>query len=478
MNTLTIIGLGAFPGHLTKDAEEALSTGRVLLQTRRCYLSGQGREFASCDDLYQQAWDYDELNGLIARRAVEMAKEEDACFAMPSSPLGKALFAKIIETAKAEGVAARVIPGVRYGQAALAASGLCFAADPYMLCAADAEGTEFDVSRPLVVEELDNRLLAGTVKLALMEYYPDDQEIQLAQTDGDQYVCRTIALSQLDRQEDGAYLHTTCAILPGLCFEQLQRRGVRELDQLVKRLRAPGGCPWDREQTIQSLRGSLLEEAYEVAEAIDMEEPSMLCEELGDLLLQVVFLSRISDEHGDFTLRDVTTDICKKLVYRHPHVFGQVKAETTGQVLENWDKLKKAEKHQTTQTQVLKSVPKPLPALLRGAKVQKKAANVGFDWNTPLDALKKVREETDELEAELTKGAPEAAFEELGDLLFAAVNTARLAGIDPELALTRATDKFIGRFERMEDELLKGGGSFETASLEQLDAIWERIKHQ
>ena len=238
---------------------------------------------------------------------------------------------------------------------------------------------------------------------------------------------------------------------------------LNDLIQIVKILRGPGGCQWDGEQTHQSIRRNFLEEAYEVAEAIDQESPEHLQEELGDVLLQVVFHASIDG-------------VCKKLIYRHPHVFGTVSVSSTDEILSNWEDLKKLEKGQASQADALDAVARSLPALWRAEKVQKKAAKVGFDWDDVSGAVDKLSEEVDEVKAAINgSGNP---FEELGDLLFAAVNTARFLNIDPEDALHAASDKFAARFRRVEDAVTAQGKRMEDMTLAQLDDIWNRIKHQ
>ena len=258
-------------------------------------------------------------------------------------------------------------------------------------------------------------------------------------------------------------------------FEK-QRYTLDDLIEIVRILRAPGGCPWDGEQTHQSIRRNLLEEAYEAAEAIDQDDSEGMKEELGDVLLQVVFHASIEADAGRFDLNDVADGVCRKLIYRHPHVFGDVSVHSTGEVLSNWEELKKREKGQSTQADTLDSVARTLPALWRAEKVQKKAAKVGFDWNDVSGAMDKLSEETDELRRAIAgDGDP---FEELGDLLFAAVNAARFLSVDPEDALQAASDKFAARFRRVEEQVLASGRRMEEMTLSELDSVWEQIKHE
>ncbi len=247
-----------------------------------------------------------------------------------------------------------------------------------------------------------------------------------------------------------------------------------DLVDIVRLLRSPGGCPWDMEQTHQSIRRNFLEEAYEVAEAIDEENPDHLKEELGDVLLQVLFHAQIEAEEGRFTVDDVADGICQKLIYRHPHVFAQTEVSGSDEVLQNWEELKRTEKHQETYTDTLTAVARSLPALWRAEKVQKKAKKAGFDWDDVADALDKLSEEVEELKQAIAQNTN--IEEELGDLLFAAVNVSRFVKVDSEEALQAATDKFTRRFAQV--EALAGDKPMTAMSLAELDQLWDQAKQQ
>ncbi len=259
-------------------------------------------------------------------------------------------------------------------------------------------------------------------------------------------------------------------------FEYKEHYTVEDLDRIIHILRAPGGCPWDIEQTHASIRRNMLEEAYEAVEAIDEADSAHLCEELGDVMEQVVFHAAIEEEAGRFTLDDVADGICKKLIFRHPHVFGDGTAATSAEVLTNWDALKRVEKGQTTHTAALESVARSLPALWRAEKVQAKARKAGFDWPDVSGALDKIAEETAEFKAAVDQGTN--VEEEFGDLLFAAVNAARFLHIDPEAALSKACDKFIRRFAQVEAMAAADGAAMETLPLAELDKLWDKAKEQ
>lgn len=245
----------------------------------------------------------------------------------------------------------------------------------------------------------------------------------------------------------------------------------QDLREIVRILRHPGGCSWDMEQTHQSIRRNFLEEAYEVAEAIDQDDPEHLKEELGDVLLQVVFHADMEDDAGRFNLDDVADGICKKLIYRHPHVFGDVTVHSTGEILSNWEELKKKEKGQATQADAVDAVARSLPALWRAEKIKKKAAKAGFDWRTAAGALDKLSEELDELRTATLEGDGDPV-EELGDLLFAAVCVARFLDADPEDALHAACDKFSARFRKLEALTAQRGFKMDELSDEEQLTLW------
>jgi len=249
-----------------------------------------------------------------------------------------------------------------------------------------------------------------------------------------------------------------------------------DLVEIMALLRSEKGCPWDKEQNHESLKKYLLEETYEVLDAIDKKNKDMLCEELGDVLLQVVFHSQIAKEEGWFSIDDVITAICKKIISRHTHVFGNETAKNADEVVKNWENIKKIEKGIETQTEVLKAIPQNLPALTRSCKVQQKAAQVGFDWNNVDDVFKKVYEEIEELKEAYQSNDKEKINEEVGDSFFALVNLARFLNVEPELALTNTIRKFIERFEYIEKGSLKAGMEIEKMTLAEMDKLWDEAK--
>ncbi|MGI5885233.1 MAG: nucleoside triphosphate pyrophosphohydrolase [Candidatus Spyradocola sp.] len=465
---ITIVGLGIERDDLTLGALEALTSGsQVLLRTARTpaadVLRERGVAFSSLDALYEEMEDYDEVNDAIVRAVLEAAKAGDVVFGvLGGGGLLDTSVRAVCAAAEREGVQTRVVPGVGlYERAAGAAGGLDGAC---VLAAIDLAEAVLDVRRPLLVCEFADRCVASDAKLVLLDHYPASWQVL--------WNGAAIALEDLDRQK--SYDHKSVLVVPQLSLLQAERYDFSHLEEIVRRLRAPGGCPWDREQTHASMKADLIEEAYEVLDAIDGEDPDRLADELGDLLLHVVMHACIGEEHGEFSMQDVLDFICHKMILRHPHVFGEVQVDSSEEVLRNWEEIKKGEKSLHTQTEVMRDVPRTFPALMRAAKVQKKARDVGFDWDDVREALKKVREEADEVEEVLSD--PEALPGELGDLLFAAVNVCRMKKVPPELALQATTEKFIRRFSHIEEAASTQGRSLRDMTLREMDALWEEAK--
>jgi tetrapyrrole methylase family protein/MazG family protein len=467
MNTIIIAPLST-PQTLTRAAWDAVTRASTLyLQTvehpsARPVIEA-GLSFVSMDDLYASSEDFDALNEAIAARLVSggdcvYAVMGDGCFAQLPA---------IERAAKKKGFRVEALPGVSYAKAAFPKL------QDAAVFTARTLPQRIDPSVPLCVQELDSPIIAGEVKLRLSELYPEDWPVTLAtmQKDG-HYAAKTFPLCELDRRRTlfaGSVLY-----VPPASFEERTRYGYYDLVAVMQRLRAPGGCPWDREQTHESLKGDLIEECYELNDAIDEQDDAHIVEELGDVLMDVVFHSVIADEQGRFNENDVADGIVKKMVYRHPHVFGTEKAESSADVLKRWDELKQKEKNQKTQKEVLCAVPKRFPALMRSSKVQKRARKVGFDWNDANEALPKVTEEIEELREAMQGNG--SVSEEAGDLLFAIVNVVRLLGLDSEQVLHDATDKFIERFGRMEELAKADGKNLSDLPLKVQDIYWEKAK--
>lgn len=258
-------------------------------------------------------------------------------------------------------------------------------------------------------------------------------------------------------------------------MRRMTKKTFDDLVALMTRLRAPGGCPWDRQQKLEDLKPFIIEEAYEVVDAIDRDDRGSLREELGDMLLQAVFAAEITREEGTFDIYDSVTAIHDKLVHRHPHVFGDVVAENADQVLTNWEKLKNAERKEENKS-LLSGVPGSLPGLLRAGRLTEKAARVGFDWDRTEDIFEKMHEELAELHEAIANSDQEAMHHELGDLLFTLANVARRLNVNAEEAVQSANRKFTRRFEYIENAMRESGRAFDEVSLADLDALWDEAK--
>lgn len=259
-------------------------------------------------------------------------------------------------------------------------------------------------------------------------------------------------------------------------FQKKEKYNIDDLREIMAILRCPEGCPWDKEQDHKSIRNDFIEEVYEAVEAIDLDDNALLREELGDVLLQVVFHCRIEEEKNSFDFDDICDELCKKLIVRHPHVFGDINISNSEEVLKNWDSIKKQTKGQETYTATLKAVAASLPALMRAQKVGKRAMRAGMDFNCLSDAFECVKAETAELEAAIKSKNKDNIFEEFGDLLFSCVNVARHLGIDAEEAMTRATEKFIERFEKTEEAVRHDGADMKALGINKLDVYWNNVK--
>ena len=397
-------------------------------------------------------------------------------YAVPGHPLvGEATVALVRQRAETEGLAVRIVPGLSFVEPCLAAVGYdalsgVMLADALELAA--LRHPTFSPDAPALVAQLYSADLASDVKLTLMNQYPDEHPVVLIHAAGgpDEAVER-LPLFEIDRSRQIA--HLTALFVPAL-----PRPGAFETFQnTIARLRAPDGCPWDREQTHESLRSHLLEESYEALQALDAGDLAAMREEFGDLLLQIVLHSQIAVEAGEFSMADVITGINAKIIRRHPHVFGDVKVDGVAEVWKNWETLKAEERSDKGQGArgVLEGLPAALPALAQAEAYSRRAARVGFDWLDISGVVAKVGEELGELQV---ASDPEAQADELGDLLFAVVNYARWLQVDAESALRAANAKFARRFAQVEAAAQNAGRALSDMSLEELDALWEQAKSE
>ena len=496
MTDLIIIQVGERNGEYIKDLFYG-AEARFVQTAEHPFIKklGLSCNYTPMDDLYASCEDFDELNRAVAGRLVEAAEfilSDGYNETVPSDrrkyvayiALGRvnpAVLEAVHSMADVGKVNVEVLPFIGFAESAYSAAlsyGHLTGQELITELPANRLREIRDVSALYAITEIDSALTASEVKLTLSEYYPDEYEVYFAlpAPDGSCYEIKTRALYEIDRMKE--FDAAAVLLVPPADELSLPRHGVDGLVSVMRRLRAPGGCPWDAEQTHESLKKTLLEESWEVIDAIDRKDPDDLCEELGDLLLQIVFHAQIEEERAAFNMRDVATGVTNKMIFRHPHVFGSVHVENSDEVLVNWEKLKKQEKHQQTVASAMDSVPKSFPSLLRAYKIQKKAADVGFDWDSAEEALPKVREEADEVREAFASGDKSRIEDEIGDLFFAAVNVARLKKVDPDIALTAATDKFEKRFKLTEKLILADGKKFEDMTLPEMDVYWEKAKEE
>lgn len=479
---ITILGLGpGDPGLLTRQAWDVLSrANEVYLRTRRHpTVAGLPPHLAlhDFDHLYETQEDFASVYEAIAESIVTLGRRSDGVFyAVPGHPLvGESSVQEILSRARGLDLRVSLVEGLSFVEPVISVLGLDGLGGLQLSDATEiaiADHPHLDPDRPALIGQLYGRRLASEVKLTLMNAYPEDWEVTLvwaAGTAGGKAL--TLPLYELDRGH--ACDHLTTLYVPPLP----QVGGLPELQDTIARLRAPDGCPWDREQTHQSLRPNLLEETYEVLSALDEEDAGKLCEELGDLLMQIAMHIQIATEEGVFQFADVIGGIDAKLKRRHPHVFGDAMVESTSDVLRAWEAIKADERAHSLPAgegrSRLGGVPASLPALARAQALGERAARAGFDWPDLAGVLDKVSEELGELAAAIDS---EAQAQELGDLLFSLVNVARWLNLDAESALRVTCDRFVRRYGQMEQEARSRGMDLSALPLGEQDALWDQAK--
>ncbi|NGM85474.1 nucleoside triphosphate pyrophosphohydrolase [Paenibacillus sp. 7124] len=489
---LTVVGLGSGnPDRLTLGIVNKLrAASKVYVRTKEHpalkALVELGVEFQSFDGLYEAYSSFPEVYEAITVKLIEEARLDDAAaeivYAVPGHPMvAESAVSKLRLRCADEGIDLTILGGESFLDEAFVRLGF----DPiegFQLL--DASGISRSQLRPelhTLIGQVYDTFTASEAKLCLMELYPPEYEVVVGHAlgvEGEERIVRA-PLYELDRLE--GYGNLSLIYIPADRSEDLRNRTFARLHEIVGILRSPEGCPWDREQTHDSLRKNLIEETYEVLETIDEDDPEHMKEELGDLLLQIMLHSQMEEEVGTFNVFDVIEGLNDKLVFRHPHVFGDKDAQDAEAALQNWEGMKAEEKRRKgikpEADSALSGVPRDLPALMKAYKLQKKASKVGFDWDNIGDVLAKIGEELDELREAIDTGAPsEEQMSELGDLLFAATNAARFIGADPEEALTRTNRKFVERFHYIERRLKDKGIALKDSSLEEMEALWQEAK--
>ena len=478
MYPIKIVGMG--PGgkdYLTLAAMSALTgQGKVYLRTDRHPvvedLVQSGMVYTSFDDYYDQFETFEEVYRAIADEIKRLSETEPVTYAVPGNPFVAEKTVSYLMNEVADQI--EIVHGASFIDAIVTALHYDPVGGLVIADALNIENERIDTSKDHLFIQVYDQTTASMLKLELMNFWPDEKGVTIIKGAGIPNVemIKKVPLYELDHQPDD-FNHLTSLFVSG---GEGVKHELFELETIMRKLRAEDGCPWDREQTHESLTPYLIEEAYEVKEAIDEQDDEALVDELGDVLLQIVFHATIASEDGYFEMSDIIKAVCDKMIRRHPHVFSNVVVKDSDEVLTNWQAIKNQEKDSKNVTDSMLAVSKSLPGHIRSQKVQKKAADVGFDWKSASDAVSKIEEELNEVKEALANGDEAALHEEMGDLLLIIGNVARLSGIDAEQALVDATEKFIKRFSFIEAELEKEGLSPSPQLLERMEALWTLSK--
>ncbi|MDA7028375.1 nucleoside triphosphate pyrophosphohydrolase [Bacillus sp. CLL-7-23] len=480
---ITVVGLGA--GDIN---QLTLGIYKRLTQAEAVYCRTQDHPLVKeltqeipnmyfFDDIYEKHDQFEAVYEEIVDRLFQKAMQQDILYAVPGHPsVAEKTVQLLLERHKDHQVTVKV----EGGQSFLDATFNALKIDPIegfqLVDAVCFSEDEIELRHHVIICQVYDQMTASEVKLTLMEKLPDDYEIFIVTAAGSsEEEIRKVPLYELDRSINISNL--TSVYVPPVKDETLLYHEFSMFRRVIQKLRGPDGCPWDQKQTHQSLKKYLIEECYEVLEAIDEEEPDHIVEELGDVLLQILLHAQIGDDEGLFTIHDVIREITAKMIRRHPHVFGDVTVHDEADVMVNWEEIKNLEK-QTIEKSLLDDVPKPLPSLSKANQLQKKAAKVGFDWSDVNDIWNKVNEEMKEFSLEISNSEAQSKKikEEFGDVLFALVNIGRFYKIDPEEALTMTNAKFYRRFNYIEQSANHSGKNIASMTLEEMDELWNEAK--
>ncbi len=480
MNTLTIIGLGTGNiNNITLEAYNLIKSNPIILRTaiHPCIKDFEeiGIKFESYDKLYESNESFENIYQTIVDDLIERVKYNNIYYAVPGNPLFNEKTVELLINSQANNFNLKIIPGLSYLDVIADSLKIDLGESTKIVDAYQVldNSFSFDPECNLLINEVWHNYYLSELKLKLMNFYPDETEVFLIKHAGlnDEEIFQ-IKLFELDRYEVDHLSSLLIKKNPKL------NRDFNSLVAITAHLRSPEGCPWDRKQTHESLKRYLIEETYEVIEALDNQDIDNLKEELGDLLFEILIHSQIATENAEFNIYDVIEDISTKMIHRHPHVFSNTAVNSVNEVLINWDQIKKKEKDIDSVSQDMKRIPLQTPELLKSDKIQHKARKVGFDWDNPRKAMEKVNEEVNEvLEVFDNNEGKERLEEELGDLIFAIVNVIRLSEIDPEEALRLANKKFINRFEKMENYVKHQGCELTDLNLDELENIWTNVKN-
>ncbi len=475
MNTVQIIGLGAGGlDDLTVRAHNALNENiPTFVRTERHPIINELKKsikIESFDNFFEKYDTFDKVYEKITDNIVELSKQyKKINYCTAGSPYYGDVVTKKLLSEYRDRINIIIIDGMSFLDKCIKLSGYSDYKSIKVVDCLEADEFSFDVNSMNIITQIYDEELASSIKLKLMETYPDSSLV--LNIDVLEEKVEKIPLYMLDQEKKYGFSTYFC-IMP----IDISKKTVYNIDNLlriVKVLRGPDGCPWDMKQTHQSIRQHVIEEAYEVVDAIDNDDIDNLIEELGDLLFQVVFHAELGSEEGYFNFSDILTRLCDKMYFRHPHVFGDIKVKDADEALQSWEASKGKQKNLNTYTDNLKDVPKSLSTLSRSYKIQKRAAEVGFDWPDADGAIIKIKEELFEFIEEYKKQDSEKMENEFGDLLFALVNFARFININPDVALNKTINKFINRFEYIENHAKK---DLKQMTLKEMDELWDESK--
>ncbi|MBO5889596.1 MAG: nucleoside triphosphate pyrophosphohydrolase [Clostridia bacterium] len=471
MYDLTIIGLGIDENDLTLSAINQIKGAKKLVVRTSCALSFNAvknfnDKITSLDYVYEKSRNFNTLNVNLAKEVIDILKTQSVTYLVDGSATEDSSVKELLKRVKN----VKVISGVSAKEKCLErlkiSTTSCASISAYDIL------EDCEVSFPAVVYAIDSVKVASEIKLKLMNLIGEDIEVYVASNT----YTRKLPLYELDRLKN--YDYSTSLYLPKLELTKKQRFTFNDLLSILKVLRSENGCPWDKVQTPKSIEKNLIEETYELLDAVESGDDDKIIEEAGDVLLQVAFYVLFGEESGCYNSEDVLSNVCSKLITRHTHVFGKDVATNNEEALETWNKNKTVEKGFNTAFEYVDSVPKNLPSLMRAQKVGGRAGKYNFDFNNVEETYSKVLEELEEIKEAVKSGSKEEIEKECGDLLFSAVNTVRKLGVDAETALYKATNKFVYRFKRLEEYLIKHNKNFLDLKIEELDKYYNMLKSE
>ncbi|MBM7588194.1 tetrapyrrole methylase family protein/MazG family protein [Bacillus pakistanensis] len=480
---ITVVGLGA--GDLLQLPlgvyRELKSTQNLYLRTKEHPvvedLEKESIHYQSFDSIYEKHDQFQKVYEEIVAILIKESQKSDLVYAVPGHPLVAEQTVQLLIDEASKQTIQLEIGG---GQSFIDALFTSVKADPIegfqLLDGTQLQLEDIKMTQHLIIGQVYDAFIASEVKLTLMELYPYDYKVKIVTAAGSQNeMVKEVSLYELDREASLSNL--TSVYVPPVNEMEARYKEFTTLKSIISTLRGPGGCPWDQKQTHHTLKKYLIEETYELLEAIEEDDIDHIIEELGDVLLQIMLHAQIGEDEGMFTIRDVIEKVSEKMVRRHPHVFGTTEVEDADEVVSNWEQIKQEEKSGDGKNEnILKAIAKGYPALIQAYEYQKKAAKVGFDWKDPSGAWQKVWEELKEFEEEISNDNRHKQLSEFGDLLFALVNLSRFYSIHPEEALASANQKFYRRFTYVQERVMEIGKKIEDFSLEDLDAYWNEAK--